>query len=132
MLFGSTIRFVTHDACTCIRTRLHTQGDKTETEHKFSYTQIYKQFVTDFEKRLEDFIKKKGSTPEKFAELCRIAIDEAEDENVQEFIDVLCQATDYQTFIDMARDKEKRAYFLKIITAYGKQLSDAAKDAAKS
>lgn len=81
---------------------------------------------------MEAFIKKQGSTPEKFAELCRQAIDEAEDENVQQFVNVLCDALDYQTFIELARDKEKRAYFLKIITAYGQQLALAAKEAAKS
>jgi len=91
-------------------------------EYKPEYTLIHRQFVKDFESKLEEFIRSKKSTPEKFYKLCQSASEHGQDTEVQSFLEILNQVTDFQLFMDLARDQTKRQYVKRILNSYAKML----------
>jgi len=95
------------------------QVDK-EQEHKLNYTNLYKDFVTKFDKKLEDYLVSVGSSSQEFANICQSA-NYASDPETIAFIDILNGVFDYVTFIEMARDKNKKQYVFSIINMYKKQ-----------
>ena len=84
-------------------------GSSSEEEFKLAYTEKHAAFVNSFEKRLEDFIISKKCTVEEFYDMCAKA-QEHGDENIESFISILTQMLEFQTFVDLCRDKAKRQY----------------------
>ena len=95
-------------------------GSANEDEYKLHYTEIHKKYIDEFEKSLESFIISQGSTPEKFYKLCKTA--QEHDSAIESFIELLLQITEFETFIDMARDAKKREYVQQILGMYAKML----------
>jgi len=97
-------------------------GEKTEEEFKLTYTAEHEKFVSAFEKRLEDYLKSQGSTSEKFYEMCSDA-QKAGDDNIEAFVTILTQMLEFQTYVDLCRDPEKRKHVKQILGLYSKMLT---------
>ena len=104
-------------------------GDGSEKEFKLNYTEKYEQFVAGFESRLEKFIISRNSTVEDFYSRCKLA-QEMGDDNIDAFISILTQVTEFQSFVDLCRDPNKRKFVSGVLKQYGKMLQ-AEYDAAK-
>lgn len=86
------------------------------------YTDKYQSFVSDFEHRLETFILARKCTVAEFYNLCAHA-QEMGDDTIETFVTILTQMTEFQSFVDMCRDKHKRAYVQQILAQYAKMLT---------
>jgi hypothetical protein len=87
-----------------------------------SYTEKHAAFVSNFENRLEQFIESKKCTVEEFYAMCTKA-QEMGDENIEAFISILTQMLEFQTYMDLCRDKNKRAYVQQILKHYAQVLT---------
>jgi hypothetical protein len=96
-------------------------GDGKKEEFELQYTEKHKQFVDSFEKRLEEFIVSKKCTVEDFYGMCEKAAEHG-DENFESFLSILTQMLEFQTFMDMCRDKAKREYVQQVLKQYAKML----------
>ena len=86
------------------------------------YTDKYQSFVTNFEHRLETFILDRKCTVAEFYSLCAKA-QEMGDDSIDTFVTILTQMTEFQSFVDMCRDKQKRAYVQNMLVQYAKMLT---------
>lgn len=98
-------------------------SSKGEEEFKLSYTEKHATFVDTFEKKLEAFIIAHKSTVQEFYDMCAQA-QEMGDENIESFITILTQMLEFQTFMDLCRDQQKRVYVQQILQNYAKVLTE--------
>lgn len=96
-------------------------GSAKEEEFQLQYTEKHALFVDSFEKRLEEFIVSKNCTVDDFYGMCQQAAEHG-DENFESFISILTQMLEFQTFMDMCRDKAKREYVQQVLKQYAKML----------
>ncbi len=93
-----------------------------EKEFKLNYTAKYEEFVAGFERRLEEFIVSRKSTVEDFYALCKSA-QEMGDDNIDAFVSILTQVTEFQSFVDLCRDPAKRKFVNGVLQQYSKMLA---------
>ena len=85
---------------------------------------LHAEFIARFESQLADFIQAQGCSVADFFTLCRAASEtERGDALLLPFIDFLERLTEFEAFMDMARDAAKRAYVQQILTAYAAQMT---------
>jgi len=107
-------------------------------EHKLEYTSFHQQFSVEFERLLEEFVKSRGYSLDWFYELSNKKMtklnsngsnreddysDCSESEQLSHLmISMISTVTDYENFIDLVRDSNKRDYFFKILKGYAQML----------
>jgi hypothetical protein len=91
-------------------------------EFSLEQTALYRTYIEEFEKDLESFLKSKGSSAEKFIDICAKAQELDKSNALDGFIDILTKITDFETFIEMVRSPEKRQYVNQILGMYANYL----------
>merc|ERR1740117_1474994 len=99
----------------------HENSFDSQQEFKLEYTQIYDEFVTEFEGKLEAFIVSKKSTVEDFYKLVKKAVD-LDDPDIQAFLDLFLMCMSFETFTDVAKDPVKRQYVSSIMKRHSQML----------
>ena len=71
-------------------------------EHKLEYTDVYNEFQSLFEGKIEELIEKSGATTEEFIDV--IKEKSKNDEEVKMFLEILISVSDYTTFSEMMEE----------------------------
>lgn len=90
-------------------------------DYTLEATKLHAEYVNKFETQLKQFLEAKKSSVPEFYEAIQ-QLNDLPDSNaaVQTFVDVLTQVTDFQTFIDLARDRSKRDYLKSLMNHYAR------------
>ncbi|CAI2380264.1 unnamed protein product [Moneuplotes crassus] len=75
-----------------------TEGTDME-EHKLEFTDVYKEFQTLFETKIEELVEKSGASSEEFVEALKAR--SKTDEEVKMFLEIIVSVADYQNFLEM-------------------------------
>lgn len=73
-------------------------------EYKLKYTELHDEFKVKYERMLEDFIERQGSTVAAFYEQIREAADTDKDSAVAVIGQILLATADFDIFMQMMRD----------------------------
>jgi hypothetical protein len=102
-----------------VNTQVDTKNPN-EAQYTLEQTALHAQFVKDFEEQLETFISQNKSSVDIFYRICTQAMEEhmAHSDAIRAFLEILDQLTQFETFMDLARDKGKREYVKFILNSY--------------
>lgn len=84
--------------------------DKTQDdEHNHEYFEVYQQYLTEFEGKIQDFIRSEGGDLSDFRLAAERALKEADEDNPRRFfIEALLATTEYGVFLSLMRGEARK------------------------
>mmetsp|Transcript_10452 Transcript_10452/g.19254 ORF Transcript_10452/g.19254 Transcript_10452/m.19254 type:complete len:153 (+) Transcript_10452:554-1012(+) len=99
------------------------KADATKFEHALHYSDVHREFCDTFETRIQQYLEEEGYTSDQTKDLLAALAQQDVGSEAFQLLNALVSVFDYECFVEVMRDKERRQYLQQITRGWASTLS---------